>query len=42
MDWMYFFELAVNGALAGLMYALVAMGIIAAAMLAYFKFRRWI
>jgi len=28
MDWMYFFELAVNGALAGLMYALVAMGIV--------------
>jgi branched-chain amino acid transport system permease protein len=28
MDWMYFLELAVNGALAGLMYALVAMGIV--------------
>ncbi|HYD76588.1 branched-chain amino acid ABC transporter permease [Ramlibacter sp.] len=28
MDWMYFLELAVNGALAGLMYALVAIGIV--------------
>lgn len=28
MDWMYFLELAINGALAGLMYALVAMGIV--------------
>lgn len=28
MDWMYFFELAVNGGMAGLMYGLVAMGIV--------------
>jgi branched-chain amino acid transport system permease protein len=28
MDWMYFLELAINGGLAGLMYALVAMGIV--------------
>ncbi|NBQ86212.1 MAG: branched-chain amino acid ABC transporter permease [Betaproteobacteria bacterium] len=28
MDWMYFLELAVNGGMAGLMYALVAMGIV--------------
>jgi branched-subunit amino acid ABC-type transport system permease component len=28
MDWMYFLELAVNGGLAGLMYGLVAMGIV--------------
>lgn len=28
MDWMYFLELAVNGGLAGLMYALVAIGIV--------------
>jgi branched-chain amino acid transport system permease protein len=28
MDWMYFLELAVNGALAGLMYSLVAVGIV--------------
>ena len=28
MDWMYFLELAVNGALAGLMYSLVAIGIV--------------
>lgn len=28
MDWMYFLELAINGGLAGLMYSLVAMGIV--------------
>lgn len=28
MDWMYFLELAVNGGLSGLMYALVAMGVV--------------
>lgn len=28
MDWMYFLELAINGGLAGLMYGLVAMGIV--------------
>jgi branched-chain amino acid transport system permease protein len=28
MDWTYFLELAVNGGLAGLMYGLVAMGIV--------------
>ncbi|RYZ09647.1 MAG: branched-chain amino acid ABC transporter permease, partial [Comamonadaceae bacterium] len=28
MDVMYFLELAINGGLAGLMYALVAMGIV--------------
>jgi len=28
MDWMYFLELAVNGGMAGLMYGLVAMGIV--------------
>ena len=28
MDWLYFLELAINGGLAGLMYALVAMGIV--------------
>jgi branched-chain amino acid transport system permease protein len=28
VDWMYFLELAVNGGMAGLMYALVAMGIV--------------
>ena len=28
MDWMYFLELAINGGLAGLMYSLVAMGVV--------------
>jgi branched-chain amino acid transport system permease protein len=28
MDWAYFFELAINGGLSGLMYSLVAMGIV--------------